>query len=252
VVKWEKTNAAHFFDSVLKLLKKLTYQANLEHSKTLTVPILVCEVRDRGDGVQFDGEKEILRILLVADLVCRRRKGATSSIFDGAARRSVLSGTGLGLRVCKALCSAMQCEELGYRPHPLPRGGSKGSIFFFRLPLFEQDPSSTLVPVVSSTRLRETRDLPVWSASPESALSSSSNLEFLLVDDSAVNVQVLAGMLTRRLKVDAKRVTGVTSGAEALEFLLARVKKGNVSTSMMVLVDIQMPILNGNEMARLW
>jgi len=35
VVKWEKTNAAHFFDSVLKLLKKLTYQANVEFSLEL-------------------------------------------------------------------------------------------------------------------------------------------------------------------------------------------------------------------------
>ena len=63
--------------------------------------------------------------------------------------------------------------------------------------------------------------------------------------------QVLTGMLIQRLKVDAKRVTGVTSGAEALEFLLARVKKANFN-SLMVLVDIQMPIVNGNETARLW
>ena len=88
----------------------------------------------------------------------------------------------------------MQCEELGYRPHPLPLDGVKGSIFYFRLPLFEQDPSLTGPsgsPTRLTPRLRELGGLPVWSSSPESALSKSSNLEFLLVDDSAVNVQVI-------------------------------------------------------------
>ena len=31
---------------------------NVEPSKTLTLPVLVCEVKDRGDGVKFDGEDE--------------------------------------------------------------------------------------------------------------------------------------------------------------------------------------------------
>jgi hypothetical protein len=141
--------------------------------------VLVCEVKDRGTGV-------------------RVREDEDKDLFDGAAARLESSGTGLGLRVCKSLCEAMKCEELGYRPNPLPGGkGVRGSIFFFHLPLFETPPPdgdlSKEKSVLAVSHSKPAISSPVLSGHLAMApfeFPVTSNFDILIVDDSLVNIKV--------------------------------------------------------------
>ncbi len=176
-----------------------------------SLPVLLCEIKDRGPGVRVDGDGK--------------------GLFDGAAGRSESSGTGLGLRVCKSLCEAMKCEQLGYRENPLPQGGIKGSIFFFRLPLFKEPPSADIIadeslPVSSASRSALSSPTLLKAVSgtvPDLEQVDGGDFEVLLVDDAKVNLRVLEGMLVQKLKVDSNRVFSALSAADALNFLLQRV-----------------------------
>jgi CheY-like chemotaxis protein len=82
------------------------------------------------------------------------------------------------------------------------------------------------------------------------------------------DVQVLKGMLIQRLKVDPSSVFEAMSGGKALEFLLSRmtpqkrcVVRENLVVSVclaefgqnvFVMMDIQMPCVDGNKTCALW
>ncbi|MDW5377661.1 ATP-binding protein [Halomonas sp. HP20-15] len=126
------------------------------------------------------------------------------------------SGTGLGLVICQRLVRAMG-GEIGLDSHP-----GLGSLFWFSIPL----PAESAMPdgVVS-------HDAP----------SLSQQRHVLIVEDNPIN-QTLACAMLERL---GQRFRVADNGEDAL-VLLARERFD------LVLMDIQMPVLDGLETTRRW
>lgn len=130
-------------------------------------------------------------------------------------------GTGLGLNISKSIVEFMHGElfvesELG-----------KGSTFYFTCNLEMDGTVEDVMPVV----------LPL--ADTTSDEQSLRGLNVLLVEDNRVNQRVAAGFL----EIDGHRVTVANDGRIALE-LLSR------QTFDLVLMDIQMPVMNGFDATR--
>lgn len=132
-----------------------------------------------------------------------------------AATRQVYGGSGLGLTIVKKIVSAVKGNivlesELG-----------KGSKFSVYLPC--SIPDASKVEALHNTIFAETNLAP---------------LNLLIADDNAVNRMVLS----RLLENDNHKVVSVNDGQEALDYI----KVHDVDA---VLMDIQMPIMNGEQAA---
>lgn len=129
--------------------------------------------------------------------------------------REAFGGSGLGLTIVKKILNAVQGSivlesELGK--------GSKFSVYF---------PYD--IPSASSIEKFNSKQLVAVNLPP---------LDLLIADDNAVNRMVLA----RLLENDNHKVVSVNDGQEALNYIRAH----NVDA---VLMDIQMPIMNGEQAA---
>ncbi len=169
--------------------------------------------------------------------------------YQRLSRDRVIAGTGLGLAITKRLCEAMGGSVL-YAPRSAPH---RGSVFTATVPFQAVDrclvPTPPKILFGTSTEEETTED-------DEEQLERlgrkrRADLEVLLVEDGQVNQIVAMRMLTR-LRPDV-HVAVVEEGASALEYLLTRTKGGQQSaTRLLVLMDINMPVLNGRKASMLW
>jgi len=130
-------------------------------------------------------------------------------------------GTGLGLAICKQLVELMH-GEIGVQSEP-----GKGSCFHFCI-RFERGNADTLA-------------MPqAYRPVPQDMLQSLHGMRLLLVEDNEINQQVAEGLLARvgvSLQI-------VHNGQQAVEAVRSDVFDG-------VLMDMQMPVMDGLEATRL-
>lgn len=130
-------------------------------------------------------------------------------------------GTGLGLAISKRLCEAMGG---GIRVESVP---GQGSTFSIELPLLPVDEGQVEL-IVARTKAQNNRMI----------LAPGCHATMLVVDDNATNRDILQGLLQQA----GFEVVLASGGGEALEMLGKDPQKVEL-----VLMDIQMPGMNGNE-----
>lgn len=141
-----------------------------------------------------------------------------------------IEGTGLGLAICRRIAQlhggSIRCE--GNEP--------RGSTFVVELPL---TPPAALVTTNSVNDGQDTK------TAPPSA-SSSRVAEVLLVEDSPADVQLLKIKLMQRAKVNFN-LHVAANGREAMRLLHERSATDGVPAVDLMLLDINMPIMDGFE-----
>lgn len=141
---------------------------------------------------------------------------AFSQVDTSIARRH--EGTGLGLAICKRLVEAME-GEIGV----ISQQGV-GSQFWFRVRMPETDPVTVFLTENSHLRLADHHHI-------------------LVVEDNPLN-QTVAKVMLEHL---GQHVTIAENGQEALNLLEARHSRFDL-----VLMDMQMPVLDGTETTQRW
>lgn len=183
-----------------------------------------------GNAIKFTKQGEIrVRVYLELDKIVLEVKDTgigiskeeQDKLFEpfvqaSASTRQIFGGSGLGLTIVKKIVNAVQGDIV------LESEPGKGSKFSIYIPYIK--PSDESIKALKLRGLEKTDLQP---------------LRLLIADDNAVNRMVLA----RLLENDNHKVVAVNDGQEALDF----VKAHNVDA---VLMDIQMPIMNGEEAAQ--
>ena len=149
-----------------------------------------------------------------------------SNIFDEFEQESIdttrnYGGTGLGLAIVRGLCLKLEGRV------EVSSEQGKGSAFLVSLPYDSN---------VIEDKLKLLRERKVLEKGIDKCIANR-NSSILIVEDNEVNIQVLTKRLER---LGFKNVVVAHNGAAALEVL-------NNQSCDIVLMDIQMPILNGLE-----
>jgi signal transduction histidine kinase/serine phosphatase RsbU (regulator of sigma subunit) len=199
---------------------KFTESGKVEIAANSVDAELIITVSDTGIGIQADKIKQIFQAFEQAE-------GATAREYGG---------TGLGLAVTKKLV------ELHRGKIWVESAPGLGSRFIFTLPISEPAESvlrqSTLLTHLVST------DTPTQLKPPQPVDNIGSELQsefkILIVDDEAVNLQVLVN----HLSLHNYAVTQASSGPEALALLEEGLKPD------LILLDVMMPKMTGYEVVR--
>ncbi len=176
-------------------------------------------------AAQLDGD---ILVLCVVDTGIGMSAEQIERIFnpfeqgDSSTTRK-FGGTGLGLTITHRLVKLMG-GEIHVRSTP-----GSGSTFEVRLPYVAPGHSSPATP-------------PSTIADGAPAALRLAGLTLLVVEDNEINQLVLEGSLVE----DGARVVLVGNGLEAVE----RVMRDGAYAYDLVLMDIQMPVMNGHEAAR--
>jgi len=172
---------------------------------------VLCQVQDNGPGIDPALQGRLFRVFERLD-----------------AERSPVQGSGIGLALCRRLLSAMQ-GEIGV--HSMP---GSGSTFWFTLPLAERagpQQVAALPPAAAAMA-------PAPAALPAPPLPAGRpRHRVLCIEDNPVNLMVLECMLEA---CPGLLVECIVSPEEGLARALA-------DPPDLVLLDIQMPVLNGYE-----
>jgi CheY-like chemotaxis protein len=157
--------------------------------------------------------------------------------YERQDRHKATAGTGLGLAISKKLMGSMN----GTIAYTTTDGLST---FVVRLPLADaitlDDSIGPQQPTSSSANLFI--DTP--------AVRAIAYQQVLLVEDNALNQRVLTKMLVRH-GVDTQHLTVVENGCAALEYLLRLISTSN-HVPVLVLLDLSMPLLQGEDVALTW
>ncbi|RZK99648.1 MAG: PAS domain S-box protein [Rubrivivax sp.] len=189
---------------------KFTTQGEVNVSATARDGRLVLTVADTGIGMSPQQVSELFRPFEQAD-------GSTTRQYGG---------TGLGLSITKRLV-----EMLGGEVHARSAPG-QGTQFDVVLPLVAVQPPEPPPSAVHDQAA---------SAEPQVG-QRLAGLRVLAAEDNQVNQWVLSELL----QIEGVLVTMVDSGAQAL----ARLEDGGASNFDLVLMDIQMPSMDGYEATR--
>ncbi|OWV69152.1 hybrid sensor histidine kinase/response regulator [Rhizobium sp. R339] len=141
-----------------------------------------------------------------------------------------IEGTGLGLAICRRIAQlhggSIWCEA----------GNGSGATFIVEVPLAAVKPQAPAVsPVTHNARLGE-----------HLGEGSGRLAEVLLVEDSPADIQLLKIKLMRREKVNFN-LHVATNGREAMQLLEERAGVADVPQIDLMLLDINMPIMDGFE-----
>ncbi|KAK4185235.1 hypothetical protein QBC35DRAFT_517028 [Podospora australis] len=150
-------------------------------------------------------------------------------------------GTGLGLSIAKSLAELMG-GRIGYRPNP----ERHGSVFWFTAKFKKikslqqiQDWKSKLVAREGTILASPDHDV----VSLQKQLATVASIKhFLLVEDNVINQKVMLGMLR---SLGFKNVALASNGSEAVNMVRSKPAAYDV-----VLMDINMPVMDGNEASR--
>ncbi|QEP44906.1 PAS domain S-box protein [Ectothiorhodospiraceae bacterium BW-2] len=173
------------------------------------------EVNDSGEGILPEVQHYLFEPFTQADSSFTRRHG----------------GTGLGLSIVRQLCRLMG-GEVG-----LLHSDSSGSSFRVEIPLCY--PTDELERQSEASIATALEPLPI--AAP-SGVSTLTGYHLLLVDDHQINLELMERIVSR----EGVLVTRATNGEEALQRLQHDPEKFDL-----VLMDVQMPVMDGNEATRL-
>ncbi|GAB1315258.1 hypothetical protein MFIFM68171_05468 [Madurella fahalii] len=197
-------------------------------------------------SVQSENETSYVVMTEVTDTGIGIPDAAAANLFTpfvqfDAGTTKQYKGTGLGLSIAKSLTELMG-GRIGFRPNP----ERQGSIFWFTVrfkkiksleqmqnwkkTITEGDVAVTPVPDAEIADIRKELE----------SVSSTKNL--LVVEDNVVNQKVMLGMLR---SIGFKNIGLASNGAEAVKMV-----RGKPAAYDMVLMDINMPILDGNEAAK--
>ncbi len=201
----------NFCSNAIKFTSRGTVRLDVRYQAA--PPVLVFSVCDTGIGMTPEQLSRLFQPFAQADVSTTRRFG----------------GTGLGLYLSRQLAQALGARiEVESTP-------GQGSRFHLHLPLDPAPASTDLLTLEGDLQVRERVDF-VASGFMVPDLSG----RLLLAEDGVDNQRLLAAYL----KQAGLEVTVVGNGREAVETALAR-------EFDLVLMDIQMPVLDGVEATRL-
>lgn len=219
-------------DGVMQILLNLGSNA-LKFQTKGTVRVIVqyvddfleCEVHDEGPGI--------------------RAEFAANRLFVPYSRDNTnVMGTGLGLWICRRLATSIKGNVM-YRP-----GKVRGSVFSVRIPALVPLEALPEQSFLNSPHRDESTELLESTKVRRRSSVDSINADMLIVDDSKVNVMVLTAMI-RRIKPDA-RIVHVEEGASALQVLLDRQKANLKFAPLLVFLDWNMPVMDGQKTLQIW
>ncbi|KAK4113387.1 hypothetical protein N656DRAFT_788909 [Canariomyces notabilis] len=194
-------------------------------------------------SVQREDETSYVVLTEVTDTGIGIPEAATASLFTPFTQfeATTTRGTGLGLSIAKSLTELMG-GTIGYRPNP----ERHGSVFWFttrfdkiktleqmqnwKKKLVESDVTTTPIQEDEITNLRRELGL----------VASRKNL--LVVEDNVINQKVILGMLR---SIGLKNVVLASNGLDAVKIV-----RGKPAAYDLVLMDINMPVLDGYEAAK--
>jgi hypothetical protein len=192
---------------------KFTENGTVSLSAEHTGESLVFRVTDSGIGMSAEQIERIFKPFEQAD-------GSTTRKFGG---------TGLGLTITHRLVELMG-GEIRVRSTP-----GQGSTFEVRLPYLAAPPNE--LPPATLPPLTGTGDEPVAPVALRLA-----GLTLMVAEDNEINQIVMEGNLID----DGAHVVVVGNGQEAVE----RILHDGADSYDLVLMDIQMPVMNGHQAAR--
>ncbi|MGI1678780.1 MAG: response regulator [Cellvibrionaceae bacterium] len=183
---------------------------------------------------EIDEKKQITSILFsVSDSGIGLEKQQIKSLFDpfvqakGSTTRH-FGGTGLGLSICKNLV-----EMMGGSIHVISLPNI-GTTFHFTINFGTVNQTDFENQTIKETNENETLSLSQPLKETKNALQGK---HILLVEDNIINQKVAKGILSKFGMTTIEAI----NGKEALEIL----KKSRLDTFDAILMDIEMPILNG-------
>jgi signal transduction histidine kinase/CheY-like chemotaxis protein len=182
------------------------------NAKTTGDAQMVCSIRDTGIGIAAD------------------KIGLLFNPFEQVDSSSIRtsSGTGLGLAISKTLINLMGgtielSSELDI-----------GSVFTFKIPFQTSDNENEIVK-------------PTKKISQKSSELPLKNYSALVAEDNEINRVVIESLLTQ-LGISC---TLAQNGKEALDFLKNQINKHDARAFDFILMDCQMPVLDGFETTRI-
>ena len=180
---------------------------------------LRCTVRDSGIGISAEQQARLFTPFTQADSSTTRRFG----------------GTGLGLSIVKRLTEMMGG---GVSLHSTP---GQGSEFVVTLCLALAQAPASAPPRPQALAHAVPARAPASPAGPQARPRRLVGLRLLVADDSPINLEIARRIVER----EGARAVTVANGEEAVTLLS---EPGQVFDA--VLMDVQMPVLDGNEATR--
>lgn len=198
---------------------KFTERGKITISSRKIDDYIEIEVSDEGIGIPEESLDDIFKSFDQVDGSIERKYG----------------GTGLGLSITKSLV------ELHGGEIYVSSSLGKGSRFYFTLPIFNGNIGNEGAKVKSDKKKLKKQSLIKEYSEGEIDTSFENSFTILVVDDEAINLQVLDNQLTMK----GYRVIKAHNGEEALNILFNENQRVDL-----IILDIMMPIISGLDVCK--